>query len=127
MLYHFFKYFNAGILGMDESNFQTKSEQFPILSVLIGPEMGTIYTIEKALTTIGRGEDRDIQLNDRTISRMHCEIKYEKSMVIIRDTESQNGIKVNGLDTAEQELQDGDQIDIGSVRLMFRKPNKEEE
>jgi hypothetical protein len=40
---------------------------------------------------------------------------------------SQNGIRVNGRDTYEQELQDYDQIDIASVRLVIRKPKKEEE
>ncbi|MBN1900407.1 FHA domain-containing protein [Candidatus Sumerlaeota bacterium] len=111
---------------MDESYFEPDSERFPVLSVLIGPHTGTIFTISKPLTTIGRGEDRDIQFLDRAISRMHCEIQYVNNTVVIRDTNSQNGIRVNGRDTYEQELRDGDQIDIGSIRLMIKIPEKEE-
>jgi hypothetical protein len=120
-------YINIGILGMDESNFQSDAVRFPILHVLIGLETGTSFVISKPLTTVGRGEDCDIQLNDRSVSRMHCEIIYEKDSAIIRDMNSQNGIRVNGRDTYEQELQDYDQIDIASVRLVIRKPKKEEE
>jgi pSer/pThr/pTyr-binding forkhead associated (FHA) protein len=112
---------------MDESNFQSDSDRFPILSVLIGPETGTSFKITKPLTTIGRGENRDIQFMDRAVSRMHCEIKYENDKVVIRDTNSQNGIKVNGRDTYEQELHDGDQIDVASIRLIIKIPQKEGE
>ena len=89
-----------------------------VLNVLLGADAGKTYQINKPLLTIGRGEDRDIQLTDRSISRMHCEIEFQKGILLIRDSGSQNGIRVNGRPTLEQELREGDQIDIGSTRLV---------
>jgi pSer/pThr/pTyr-binding forkhead associated (FHA) protein len=110
-------------MGKEQSNSSHEEVDIPVLSVISGPDIGKNYVIDKSLITIGRGEDRDIQLNDRTISRMHCEIYYPKSIpgiIIIRDAGSQNGIKVNGHLTMEQELIEGDQIDIGSTRLLVK-------
>ena len=94
----------------------------PALDVLDGPDVGKRFLIEKSLVTIGRGEDRDIRFHDRAMSRKHCEILFVEGRLIIRDTASQNGIKVNGRQTMEQELVDGDQIDIGSSRFIIHIP-----
>jgi len=108
-----------------ESDISTNDAKVPVLSVLYGPDAGRHFPLEKSLITLGRGEDRDIQFQDRAMSRMHCDILQEKGVLIIRDTGSQNGIKVNGRLTMEHRLSDGDQIDIGSTRLVIRIPQKE--
>lgn len=100
---------------------------FPVLTILYGPEMEREFIINKPLVTIGRGEDRDIQFSDRALSRRHCEILYQGGVLTIRDAGSQNGIKVNGRTTMEQVLKDGDLIDIGSTRLVVNIPSEQEE
>jgi pSer/pThr/pTyr-binding forkhead associated (FHA) protein len=104
-------------------NSSIKNNDTPVLSVLMGPETGERYVIDKSIVTIGRGEDRDIHFNDRAMSRKHCEIHARENSLIIRDSGSQNGIKVNGLITIEQELHDGDLIDLGSIRLVVNIPS----
>ena len=105
-------------MGNCYSNSGSRGEIGLVLSVLLGADEGKTFQIDKPLMTIGRGEDRDIQLTDRSISRMHCEIEFQNGILLIRDAGSQNGIKVNGRPTQEQELHEGDQIDIGSTRLV---------
>lgn len=97
----------------------------PQLSVLIGPEPGRRLTISKPRIIIGRGISSDIRFNDRAMSRTHCEILKNEDNLIIRDLESQNGIRVNGRDVTEQILQDGDQLDIGSMRFIVIIPEPE--
>ena len=105
-------------MGNGNSNSGSPGEMVLVLSVLLGADAGRTFHINKLLMTIGRGEDRDIVLTDRAISRMHCEIEFQNGILLIRDSGSQNGIRVNGRPTQEQELHEGDQIDIGSTRLV---------
>jgi len=114
-------------MGNSCSNSSSQGEDVLVLSVLLGADAGKSFYIDKPLVTIGRGEDRDIQLTDRSISRMHCEIEHQKGIFLIRDSGSQNGIKVNGRLTLEQELKHGDQIDIGSTRFVVIKPSQGED
>lgn len=106
----------------DQSNSSEKHNNIPVMKAILGPEIGKSFFITKPLVTFGRGEDRDLQFNDRAMSRRHGEIVFSDGHFIIRDTASQNGIKINGRTTMEQELEDGDQIDIGSSRLVISIP-----
>ncbi|HQH11946.1 MAG TPA: FHA domain-containing protein [Candidatus Sumerlaeota bacterium] len=103
-------------------NNSEKRENIPLMKAILGPEIGKSFFVSKPLVTFGRGEDRDLKFNDRAMSRKHGEIIFSEGRLIIRDTGSQNGIKINGRTTMEQELEDGDQIDIGSTRLVISIP-----
>ncbi|HPB31468.1 MAG TPA: FHA domain-containing protein [Candidatus Sumerlaeota bacterium] len=110
---------------MTDSSYSNSDEtmaMIPELSVLIGPEAGKRYPLNKPVITIGRGDDRDVQFDDRAMSRRHCEVHVRSGAFFIHDTGSQNGIRVNGRETTDQELYDGDQLDIGSIRLIVHIP-----
>ncbi|GMO02566.1 hypothetical protein LSA36186_08150 [Lachnoanaerobaculum sp. JCM 36186] len=50
---------------------------------------------------IGRGDDLDIQLRDRTVSKKHCMIYYENGNVYIKDLKSSNHTFIGRQDITE--------------------------
>ena len=68
---------------------------------------------------IGRSRDCDIQLNDANVSRRHAELRQEGAAYWIVDLDSTNGTEVNGRRLKRAKLKAGDQITVGSTRLVF--------
>lgn len=81
---------------------------------------GGTYSLNKAVTRIGRGMDADVRIEDPGVSRHHAEIRVAGADVVIRDLGSTNGTYVNGTLVAEQPLRDGNVVTIGSTNLTFR-------
>lgn len=73
------------------------------------------------LTTIGRTDQNQIQINDATVSRRHACIVLGEDGYVIEDMGSENGTFVNGQRVTRQVLADGDRVQIGTVRLVFKK------
>ncbi len=69
-------------------------------------------------STIGRDEDCEIILDGDTVSRRHCEIIRCGAAYILRDS-SRNGTYVNGERVRQAQLQDGDQVRIGSNVMLI--------
>lgn len=69
--------------------------------------------------TIGRHPDNTIQILDRIISKNHCELVAEGGGYIIRDVGSMNGTYINGVRVESAPLRDGDEISLGTTRLVF--------
>ncbi|MFN3422790.1 MAG: FHA domain-containing protein, partial [Armatimonadota bacterium] len=88
------------------------------LEVTRGPDKGKRFPLVKTTTTIGRLEDRDIQLTDITVSRKHCVLEFRGGKFILRN-ESTQGTRVNGELVQERELQDGDEIEMGGTVVKF--------
>jgi pSer/pThr/pTyr-binding forkhead associated (FHA) protein len=62
--------------------------------------------------TIGRRDSCDIPLRFPNISGLHCELVFKDGCWIIRDLNSTNGIKVNGVKVPKKVLHPGDTIAI---------------
>jgi Protein of unknown function (DUF3662)/FHA domain len=69
---------------------------------------------------IGRDPQNDIVLDDRRVSRKHAEIRLRLGRYTLYDLQSTNGTYVNGRRVAEKVLDDGDQISVGGLELVFR-------
>jgi pSer/pThr/pTyr-binding forkhead associated (FHA) protein len=97
----------------------------PSLRVMNGPDEGNRYELaEDAVEiTIGRSPDCDLTLNDQNASRRHCLIKRNFHGFTAQDLGSKNGVLVNG-DRIEgaQLIKDGDELQIGGVKLTFIDP-----
>jgi adenylate cyclase len=73
------------------------------------------------LNSIGRHPKNNIRLNDREISKEHAVIERVKGgNYIVRDLRSSNGTYVNSRRITEHQLKDGDEIQLGSMRLFFQ-------
>src|SRR5262249_54670000 len=79
----------------------------------------TIPLIREALT-IGRRESCDICLRFPNISGLHCELVFRNGYWYIRDCNSTNGVKVNGIRVQEKLLHPKDEISIGKRRYTIR-------
>jgi DNA-binding winged helix-turn-helix (wHTH) protein len=71
--------------------------------------------------TIGREEGCEVSIASTTVSRRHARIHLAAGQAMIEDLGSKNGtlvkgVKIQGL----TELFDGDSVEVGSVRLIFR-------
>lgn len=68
---------------------------------------------------IGRGNECDLVLNGKGISRKHVEIVFQSGRFVVNDLDSLNGLKVNGYKVARVILEEGDSIKLGEIALVF--------
>jgi len=76
------------------------------------------YMIEEEVL-IGRAAANDIQFPDLGVSGVHARIVNQDGKWILEDKGSTNGTHVQGQRIDRYELKDGDEIDIGNIRLKF--------
>lgn len=74
---------------------------------------------EKKRISIGRGNDNDIVLENRGVSRRHALIEFNDNAAVLIDNESLNGTFVNSRKVSEEVLRDQDVITIGKYALVY--------
>lgn len=62
--------------------------------------------------SIGRRESCDIVLRFGNVSGQHCELILDRGWWFVKDLNSQNGTRVNGLRVAKKRLDPGDRLTI---------------
>jgi pSer/pThr/pTyr-binding forkhead associated (FHA) protein len=80
---------------------------------------GTEYPLDRPSLVIGRTDENDVVVNHRSISRHHAKIVRDGDHYTIVDLQSANGVRVNGEDYERIELNAGDIIELGHVKLRF--------
>ena len=79
-----------------------------------------LYELKDASTIhIGRAASNDITLPHSSISRSHALLEGKQDIWMIRDQHSANGVLVNGVRVEHAELQSGDVIGLGDIKLRF--------
>ncbi|MGH9396854.1 MAG: sigma 54-interacting transcriptional regulator [Terriglobia bacterium] len=91
----------------------------PKLVTLLGLHRGRTYEISAAKISIGRLPANHICLPEQGVSRQHCTLETEGERVLLRDLDSRNGTRVNGLPVMQRILEDGDVIEVGDSQFMF--------
>ncbi|MFZ5471845.1 MAG: FHA domain-containing protein [Myxococcota bacterium] len=71
-------------------------------------------------TTIGRTSDADLQLSSGSVSRRHTRIVGAEGEFWVNDLGSSNGTLLNGMKVRSERLRDGDIIEIGEFKLLYR-------
>lgn len=90
------------------------------LVVVVGPQPGQEFFLDREHFTLGRSEEANISVNHSSVSRFHAELfavgngRYE-----IIDKGSANGIRINGQDVRRGFIEAGDALELGDVRLRF--------
>lgn len=82
-------------------------------------QAGAEFILDRPSQVIGRTPENDIVLNHKSISRHHAKVLRDGSRYTILDLESANGVRVGGVEHDKVELQSGDVIELGEVRLRF--------
>ena len=73
-----------------------------------------------AFNSIGRHPDNTIQIIDSILSNEHAHIVgAPDGGYLLRDLQSLNGTFIRGDRISEQKLEDGDEISMGSIRIVF--------
>jgi two-component system cell cycle response regulator len=70
--------------------------------------------------TIGRDREAVVRIPGSTTSRKHARIIFRNNRFLIEDTNSTNGLFVNGKRTRSHILFDGDHISIGTCFLVYK-------
>jgi len=88
---------------------------------IYGPTLGRKYTLAAYETTIGRGENADIILEELdNVSRNHCSVLLKPDGVYLKDNGSTNGTYLNNVEVrGETNLRSGDLIKVGSAIFKF--------
>ena len=85
---------------------------------IIGPE-GRQEVDLLPHNTLGRHPNNTVQVLDRIVSKEHCHIDLVDGRYMLRDLGSLNGSYVNGERISERVLSAGDEIMLGSTRIIF--------
>jgi pSer/pThr/pTyr-binding forkhead associated (FHA) protein len=85
------------------------------------------FKLDRPALTLGREPDNDIVisesiLNADTVSKHHARLRRDQDDFIVRDLGSKNGLTVNGRQTLENLLQDGDHLSFGTAEAIFHRP-----
>jgi pSer/pThr/pTyr-binding forkhead associated (FHA) protein len=91
-----------------------------LLTVIFGPDQGRSFPLaEGESLLIGRGPNTQTRLRDPDVSRVHCVAQVRDGRVLLTDSGSRSGTRVNGQPVTEHELRPGDLIEIGGTQLAF--------
>lgn len=86
-----------------------------------GKEIKEQWALTGTVISIGRRDDNDVVVDDRSVSRHHAQIRRTGELHVVQDLDSRNGTSINGQRiAAPAALRDGDELQLGSaVRLLF--------
>jgi len=89
--------------------------------VLEGFYEGLEVPVDRSWVVIGRGRGADVVIAEPTISRAHAAIGHDGGF-FVQDLGSTNGTWVNGSREKKAPLKDGDEIQMGKLRLRVSLP-----
>jgi diguanylate cyclase (GGDEF)-like protein len=109
---------NTRITGLEELNATIGGQS--CLVVLHSPtqsELGRRHSLDREVTTIGRGRDNDIILSSDCVSRRHVRLERRGEALYIVDLASTNGTFINDerKPVRERRLARGDRLKIGDT------------
>ena len=114
---------NDNTIPFEDSIFINQEAKY-ILSLLNDEVKSSSWMLTNGIHKIGRLANKEIILDDITVSRNHAFISVDDETVIISDENSTNGIFVNGELTDESVLKSGYRIQIGKFNLIITKVDK---
>lgn len=88
-----------------------------MLGELIPTGGGDAIPLLKKKLLVGRRDECDISLRFPNVSSHHCELEFIDGYWQIRDLNSRNGIKVNGVRCAKSWLMPGDEVSIAKHKF----------
>lgn len=92
--------------------------------VLEGFYAGLEVPVDRSWVVIGRGRGADVMIAEPTISRAHAAIGHDGAAFFVQDLGSTNGTWVNGSRERRAALKDGDEVQMGKLRLRVSLPTK---
>lgn len=89
---------------------------------LLGPNPLRVRIDHGDVIVIGRSQDADICLDDKLISRKHCELSVGERGIVVHDLDSRNGTALNGKRfRGERTARPGDQVKVGNHFILIER------
>ena len=104
-------------------NLVVGEDRMPQIEVLTRRGKRRFKLADKPIS-IGRADDNTLVLKDDRASRHHCVIEQAGESWTVRDLDSRNGTKLNDEAITAKPLDNGDEIRIGKVRIIFIDPQQ---
>jgi len=79
--------------------------------------------VERFPVVFGRSREADVWLDDRWVSRRHCEIVLDGARLCVRDLGSTYGTLVNGRHVDTCPLEEGDRLSVGLSTFLVQYAN----
>jgi len=92
----------------------------PRIVMLVNDQPGEEHMLKTGTTVFGRSPKSDIELPFSDVSRRHAQIIWDTGGYVVLDLGSENGVFVNGEKIKKRALADGDVIQIGPQKMVFR-------
>jgi predicted component of type VI protein secretion system len=91
----------------------------PFMQVYVSDALEREIPLQTKVTTIGRGQDCDICIDNSGVSELHARIRLREGRYFIEDAKSRNGILHNGQQVTQNVLAYGDELSLLKHRLIF--------
>jgi len=88
----------------------------PVISVIYGEDKGKLFPFNHS-TIIGRGNQSDVIINDKLVSRSHLKVFYENNSFNIEDLNSANGTYLEGKKIDKLSALPGAVVKIGNTLI----------
>jgi general secretion pathway protein A len=96
------------------------SLRFARIEILFRDQFVADYTLPAGRAIIGRTPDNDLQIRSKFVSRHHAQIVSDGAQSVVEDLNSTNGVFVKSQRVKRHELVDGDVIQLGEHKLLYR-------
>jgi len=90
------------------------------LEILYQDKLVAEFRLPKGRAIIGRTSDNDVQIQSRFVSRHHAQVVSDQAQSVVEDLNSTNGVFIRSQRVKQQVLSDGDIIQIGEHKLLYR-------
>jgi pSer/pThr/pTyr-binding forkhead associated (FHA) protein len=90
--------------------------------IIDGKQKGLFLPLGTSTAVLGRDPSISLQVEDQLASRRHAQVRFDadRQGYVLTDMKSSNGTTINGRPvTGETFLNDGDEIMIGTTKLLF--------
>jgi type II secretory pathway predicted ATPase ExeA len=90
------------------------------LEILYRDQLVGEHRLDRGKTIIGRTPDNDVQIQSRFVSRHHAQVVSDETQSVLEDLNSTNGVFIRAQRVKHQVLADGDIIQLGEHKLLYR-------
>jgi transcriptional regulator with PAS, ATPase and Fis domain len=87
------------------------------LAVVEGPSRGKRFVLSTGVATVGCSASNPLALDDKAVSRVHCEIRVKPFAITLRDLGSTNGTFVEGVRVRDVDLPAGVIVRLGESAI----------
>jgi hypothetical protein len=88
--------------------------------VMVQGGQDTSFPLVRDTYTLGRHRNNDIVVNDPKVSSFHARIDRSSEGFVLVDLKSRNGSFVNGKRITQRVLATGDEVRLGTARLLYK-------